>query len=69
MDLEEIAGRLPIDYPDDFRMRISHEAIFQAIYFQPSLNFLVAFLPQSRPKRRKRGQGRTKRGPSIPNRV
>ena len=26
-------------------------------------------MPQGRPKRRKRGQGKTRRGPSIPNRV
>jgi len=66
---EEVAGRLPLDYPDDCTMRISHEAIYQGIYGRSSLRFLIALLPQARPKRRKRGQGKTRRGPSIPNRV
>ena len=66
---EQVAGRLPLDYPDDPAMRISHEAIYQGIYGQDSLRFLVVYLAQARPKRRQRGQGKTSRGPSIPNRV
>jgi IS30 family transposase len=31
---EQIARRLPIDFPDDTRMRISHEAIYQALFIQ-----------------------------------
>ena len=31
---EQIANRLPIDFPDDPSMRISHEAIYQALYIQ-----------------------------------
>ena len=66
---EEVAGRLPLDYPDDPVMRISYEAIYQGIYGQDSLRFLITYLPQARPRRRNRGQGKTRRGPSIPNRV
>lgn len=66
---EEVAGRLPLDYPGDPRMRISHETIYQAIYKDKRLHFLIKSLPQGRPKRRKRGQGKSRRGPSIPNRT
>jgi IS30 family transposase len=31
---EQIARRLPIDFPDDNTMRISHEAIYQALFIQ-----------------------------------
>jgi IS30 family transposase len=50
-------------------MRISHEALYQAIYGDPRLHFLIKHLAQARPKRRKRGQGKSRRGPTIPNRV
>lgn len=69
MTPEQVAGRLPGQYPDDPRMRVSYETIYQGIYSQDSLHFLIQCLPQSRPKRRKRGQGKSRRGPSIPNRV
>jgi IS30 family transposase len=66
---EQIAGRLPLDYPDERRMRISHEALYQTLYADERLHCLIEHLPQARPKRRKRGQGKTRRGPSIPNRT
>ena len=31
---EQISRRLPIDFPEDTSMRISHEAIYQALYIQ-----------------------------------
>ena len=66
---EIIAHRLVLDFPDDPTMRVSHETIYRELYTRHYLRFLVACLPQARPKRRKRGQGKTRRGPSIPNRI
>jgi IS30 family transposase len=64
-----IKGRLPLLYPQDPQMRISHETLYQAIYDDPKMRCLIKHLPQARPKRRKRGQGKSRRGPLIPNRT
>lgn len=67
---ELAAGRLRMQFPDDPRMHVCHETIYTAIYQNHHLlDFLLEFLVQARPKRRKRGQGKTRRGPLIPNRV
>ena len=65
---ETISGRLRVEYPDDSRMHISHEALYQALYRDPRLRPLIVYLRQGRPKRRKRGQSKTARL-VIPNRV
>jgi hypothetical protein len=38
---EQISHRLPIDFPDDQSMRISHEAIYQALYIKGVVPFDV----------------------------
>ena len=63
---EQIANRLRIDFPDDDSMRISHEAIYQALYVQGRgalKRELVACLRTGRALRvpRARTQGRGKK--------
>ena len=65
---EQVAGRLPLDYPGDRRMRISHETLYRALYTDERLAPCIVHLRQARPKRRKRGQGKTARC-LIPHRV
>jgi IS30 family transposase len=61
----QIANRLPIDFPNDETMRISHEAIYQALYVQGRgalKRELVACLRTGRalrvPQARTRGRGK-----------
>jgi len=63
---EQIARRLPVDFPDDETMRISHEAIYQALFVQGRgalRRELTACLRTGRPLRipraRTRGRGKT----------
>ena len=63
---EQISGRLRLDFPDDESMRISHEAIYQALYVQGRgalRRELVACLRTGRTLRvpRARAQGRGKK--------
>jgi IS30 family transposase len=62
---EQIANRLRTDFPNDEAMRISHEAIYQALYIQGRGNLrreLVACLRTGRalrvPRARTRGRGK-----------
>jgi transposase, IS30 family len=62
---EQIANRLRVDFPDDESMRISHEAIYQALYVQGRgalRRELVACLRTGRalrvPRARARGRGK-----------
>lgn len=69
---EQIAHRLPIDFPDDTSMRISHEAIYQALYIQGRgalRRELTACLRTGRalrmPRERTRGRGKSFVTPDI----
>jgi IS30 family transposase len=62
---EQIARRIRLDFPDDESMRISHEAIYQALYVQGRgalRRELVACLRTGRalrvPRARTRGRGK-----------
>src|SRR5258708_655087 len=69
---EQIARRLPVDFPDDETMRISHEAIYQALFVQSRgalRRQLTACLRTGRglriPRARTRGRGKTFISPEI----
>jgi IS30 family transposase len=69
---EQIAHRLPVDYPDDESMRVSHEAIYQALYVQGRgalRRELTACLRTGRalrvPRARTRGRGKKFVTPEI----
>lgn len=53
---EEIAGRLPFEFPDDTAMRVSVETLYGWIYDpEQAHRQLWQYLPRGRKKRRKRG--------------
>ncbi len=61
--LEQIANRLPLDFPDDSSMRISHEAIYQALYIQGRgalKRELVSYLRTGRALRTPRARAQAK---------
>jgi IS30 family transposase len=69
---EQIARRLPIDFPGDVTMRISHEAIYQALFIQGRgalRRELTACLRSGRalrvPRARTRGRGKSFVTPEI----
>ena len=69
---EQIARRLPVDFPVDETMRISHEAIYQALFVQSRgalRRELTACLRTGRvlrmPRARLRGRGKTFISPEI----
>jgi IS30 family transposase len=60
---EQIANRLPVEFPDDESMRISHEAIYQALYVEGRgalTRELVACLRTGRALRVPRARSRQK---------
>jgi IS30 family transposase len=69
---EQIANRLPVDFPDDPMMRVSHEAIYLALYVQGRgalRRELTACLRTGRalrvPRARTRGRGKAFTAPEI----
>ena len=65
---QQIAGRLPLDFPEAPHMRISHESIYRWLYDLASLRPFLGYLRRRHKKRRKRN-GRKVQRVSIPNRV
>ncbi len=62
---EQIANRLPVEFPEDESMRISHEAIYQALYVQGRgalRRELVACLRTGRALRVPRSRARQRAG-------
>ncbi len=66
---EQISNMLELEFPDDPRMRISHESIYQHVYDNKLKGGdLHTHLRQGHKKRRPRGGGKNKRG-GIKNRT
>ena len=69
---EQIAARLPLDFPDDEDMRVSHEAIYQALYVQGRgalRRELAACLRTGRAMRKPRRQAGARRKRQIPTEI
>src|SRR5437762_3498893 len=69
---KQIANRLPVDFPDDGSMRISHEAIDQALYVQSRgalKRELVACLGTGRALRGPRARARKQLGGHVTRQV
>ncbi|WP_225871922.1 IS30 family transposase [Scrofimicrobium canadense] len=65
-----IAGRLRLLYPEDTRMRICAESIYQWVYSKAQKwRELVQYLPRGNEKRRKRSGRKVHRQSCIPDRV
>ncbi len=69
---QQIAQRLRLDFPDNEAMRISHEAIYQALYVQGRgalRRELTAYLRTGQalrvPRARTRGRGKSHVGPEV----
>ena len=67
----EIAGRLPLEHPDDPVMRVSHETLYAWIYSPAQKHReLWQYLPRARTRRRARPPARkVRRAPQIKYRV
>ena len=66
---EQVAGRLPKDYPDDPTMRVSHETVYAFIYAPgQTTDKLWEYLPRKQQKRKKK-PGRKVHRSRIPDRV
>lgn len=62
---ERIEGRLAVEFPDDPRMRVSHECLYQWIYASPQRALdLRQYLPRGK-RHRTRVKGRRSRGPAV----
>ncbi len=59
---EQIAGRLPVEFPDEEDMRISHETIYRAIYVLPRGELRRELRAHLRTGRRIRARRNTRQG-------